>query len=108
MDYGDEWPNDTIAIITAKVWFVSDFNATIYSKITGKVVSKISPQQRAEAVVENNIDYLNEALGNSHIPIRVRTWGSIQDIGLTNSEIIGTPNKVFERLLLKISINHIF
>ena len=100
IDYGEEWPNETITIITAKVWYVSDFNATIPPwKIINNLGKKVTPQQRAEVVLENNIDYLNVALGNSQIPIRVRAWGSVQDIGLKNSEIIDTSDKVIQRLL---------
>ena len=98
LDYGEEWPNEKITLITAKVWYVSDFNASIPPwKIINKLGKKITPQQRAEVVLENNIDYLNVALGNSEIPIRVRAWGSVQDIGLKNSEIIGTSEKVLDR-----------
>ena len=91
-----EWPNDTIAVITAKVWYVSDFNASI-PRLANQVGKQISPQKRAETVLENNIDYLNVALGNSLIPIRFISWGSVQDIGLTDSQISGTSDAVFER-----------
>ena len=98
IDYGEEWPNEKIAIITAKVWYVSDFNASIPPwKIINNHGKKINPQQRAEVVLENNIDYLNVALANSQIPIRVRAWGSVQDIGLKNSDIIDTSDKVLDR-----------
>ena len=86
MDKYVEWSNDTIAVITAKVWYVSDFNASI-PRHANQVGKQISPQIRAETVLENHIDYLNIALGNSRIPIRFISWGSVQDIGLKDSQI---------------------
>ena len=99
LDYGEEWPNEKITIITAKVWYVSDFNGYIPQQIINKLGKKVTPQLRAEIILENNIDYLNIALGNSQIPIRVRAWGSVQDIGLKNSEMIGTSDEVIQRSL---------
>ena len=99
LDYGEKWPNEKITLITAKIWYVSDFNGYIPRKIIDKLGKKVTPQQRAEVILENNIDYLNVALGNSQIPIRVRAWGSVQDIGLKNSEIIGTSDEVIRRSL---------
>ena len=99
LDYVEEWSNEKITLITAKVWYVSDFNGYIPRKIIDKLGKKVTHQQRAEVVLESNIDYLNVALGNSRIPIRVRAWGSVQDIGLKNSEIIDTSDKVIHRLL---------
>merc|ERR1712198_178328 len=65
LDYGEKWPNEKITLITAKIWYVSDFNGYIPRKIIDKLGKKVTPQQRAEVILENNIDYLNVALGNS-------------------------------------------
>ena len=46
-----------------------------------------TPHNRAQAVVNSNLDYMNYALANSEIPIRYVQWGSVQDIGKTEAEI---------------------
>ena len=46
-----------------------------------------TPHNRAQAVVNVNIDYMNSALQKSQIPIRFVQWGSVQDIGKTEKEI---------------------
>ena len=46
-----------------------------------------TPHNRAQAVVDANLDYMNWALANSDIPIRYVQWGSVQDIGKTEGEI---------------------
>ena len=46
-----------------------------------------TPHNRAQAVVDRNLDYMNEALANSEIPIRYVQWGSVQDIGQTEAQI---------------------
>ena len=46
-----------------------------------------TPHNRAQAVVNANIDYLNWAFANSDIPIRYIQWGSLQDIGHTDAQI---------------------
>ena len=46
-----------------------------------------TPQNRAQAVVTRNLDYMNEALANSEIPMRYVQWGSVQDIGQTEAQI---------------------
>ena len=46
-----------------------------------------TPHNRAQAVVNANLDYMNYALANSDIPIRYVQWGSVQDIGKTEQEI---------------------
>ena len=46
-----------------------------------------TPHNRAQAVVTANLDYMNEALANSEIPIRYVQWGSVQDIGQTEEQI---------------------
>ena len=96
MEFEEGWPNETIAVITAKVWYVSDFNASLPSSVT-KHGHLINPQKRTETVLEENINYLNVALGNSRIPIRFRAWGSVQDIGLKDAQITGTTDEVFTR-----------
>ena len=47
---------------------------------------KDTPHNRAQAVVNANLDYMNEALANSDIPIRYVQWGTVQDIGKTEQE----------------------
>ena len=49
--------------------------------------SEDTPHNRAQAVVNANLDYMNWALANSEIPIRYVQWGSVQDIGKTEAEI---------------------
>ena len=46
-----------------------------------------TPHNRAQAVVNANLDYMNWALANSEIPIRYVQWGKVQDIGKTDKEI---------------------
>ena len=46
-----------------------------------------TPHNRAQAVVNKNLDYMNYALANSEIPIRYVQWGSVQDIGQTEAQI---------------------
>merc|ERR1711936_1293489 len=46
-----------------------------------------TPHNRAQAVVNVNLDYMNSALQKSQIPIRFIQWGSVQDIGKTEKEI---------------------
>ena len=46
-----------------------------------------TPKNRAQAVVTRNLDYMNEALANSEIPMRYVQWGSVQDIGQTEAQI---------------------
>ena len=88
-----DWPHKDIVTITAKVWFVSDFNGSNY--FTPSWNNK-TPFQRAQAVIKNNMNYLNVALGNSMIPIRFQVWGFVQDIGQTDEQISGTSEKVFK------------
>ena len=42
---------------------------------------------RAQAVVNANLDYMNYALASSEIPIRYIQWGSVQDIGKSEKDI---------------------
>ena len=51
-----------------------------------------TPYNRAQTVVNDNLDYMNWALSNSEIPIRYVQWGKIQDIGETG-KIIGSGYK---------------
>ena len=90
-----DWPipQKDIVTITAKVWFVSDFNGTNYFSPSW---NKKTPLQRAQAVIENNMNYLNVALGNSMIPIRFQVWGYVQDIGRTDEQISGTAENIFK------------
>ena len=92
---GRNWPlqHKDIVTITAKIWFVSDFNGSHYFN---RPWNEKTPFERAQAVVENNVNYLNVALGNSMIPIRFKVWGSVQDIKKTDEQISGTTQKVFE------------
>ena len=55
---------------------------------------------RAKATVDANLDYVNSALANSDLPIRLVVWGDIQDIGETDEEI-GQKDKavVFDRYI---------
>ena len=55
---------------------------------------------RVKATVDANLDYLNSALANSDLPIRLAVWGDIQDIGATDEEI-GQKEKavVFDRYI---------
>ena len=46
-----------------------------------------TPHNRAQAVVNANIDYMNWSLSNRDIPIRYIQWGSVQDIGQTEAQI---------------------
>jgi hypothetical protein len=46
-----------------------------------------TPHNRAQAVADVNLDYMNYALANSDIPIRYAQWGSVQDIGKTENDI---------------------
>ena len=91
----EDWPipHKDIVTITAKVWFVSDFNGTNYFS---RSWNKKTPLQRAQAVIVNNMNYLNMALGNSMIPIRFQVWGYVQDIGKTDEQISGTAENVFK------------
>ena len=95
---GKDWPihHEDIIIITAKVWFVSDFNGSVADWII-KSWDKDTPLKRAETVIENNINYLNVALGNSMIPIRFQIWGSVQDIGKTDEQISGTKAEIIQK-----------
>ena len=62
-----------------------------YVELIPKVVRNTwdedTPHNRAQAVVNANLDYMNEALANSGIPIRYVQWGTVQDIGKTEQEI---------------------
>ena len=80
------WPNDTIVTVTAKLWYVSDFNGSVPKHIRN-TWTEDTPLKRVQAVVKANLDYLNAALANSKIPIRYVAWGSFQDIGKTDAEI---------------------
>ena len=86
-------PHKDIVTITAKVWFVSDFNGTNYFSPSWNNKTAF---ERAQAVIENNMNYLNMALGNSMIPIRFQVWGYVQDIGKTDEQISGTAENVFK------------
>ena len=83
--------DDTIATITAKVWYVSDFSGQVPQNVID-TWDKDSPLNRATATVNANLDYLNFALANSDLPIRYVVWGDIQDIG-ESDEDIGRKNK---------------
>ena len=95
LEPGKNWPlqRKDIVTITAKVWFVSDFNGSNYYSHSWNAKT---PFERAQAVIRNNMNYLNVALGNSMIPIRFQVWGSVQDIGKTDEQISGTTEKVFK------------
>ena len=82
--------------MTAKVWYVSDFHGKVPKKITD-TWTEDTPLKRVQAVVKENLDYFNAALANSEIPIRYITWGSFQDIGKTDAEMVQTKssNDVF-------------
>ena len=107
--------------VTAKIWFVSDFNGKYSSRKLAKVdqnckdvseggdtrcdlsltyeYSEIipesvrdswdedTPKNRAQATVDKSLDYMNDALANSEIPMRYVQWGSVQDIGKTEAQI---------------------
>ena len=94
---GKDWPmpDEGIVTITAKVWFVSDFNGSVPDNVKHSW-NKDTALKRAQAVVENNMNYLNMALGNSMIPIRFQVWGSVQDIEKTDEQISGTTQKVLD------------
>merc|ERR1712136_234650 len=113
--------NDVTVTVTAKIWYVSDFdgkytktndqkidencvdnkaakeycerkiiNQTQYETIPEEIRNswdKDTPHNRAQAVVNRNLDYMNHALANSEIPIRYVQWGSVQDIGKTEAQI---------------------
>ena len=91
--------DDTIATITAKIWYVSDFNGSVPQNVID-TWSKDSAFNRANATINANLDYLNFALANSDLPIRYVVWGDIQDIGLTDAEI-GQKDKtlVFDKYI---------
>ena len=75
---------------------MSDFNGSVADWII-KSWDKDTPLKRAETVIENNINYLNVALGNSMIPIRFQIWGSVQDIGKTDEQISGTKAEIIQK-----------
>ena len=60
---------------------------TLIPEDVRKTWDEDTPHNRAQAVVNANLDYMNEALANSAIPIRYVQWGSVQDIGKTEKEI---------------------
>ena len=65
-------------------------NQTQYETIPEEIRNswdKDTPHNRAQAVVNSNLDYMNHALANSEIPIRYVQWGSVQDIGRTEAQI---------------------
>jgi hypothetical protein len=79
---------ETLFFLHCIDWYVSDFDG----KFTDNedIISSWSedtPDNRAQAVVKANLDYMNWALANSEIPIRYVQWGSVQDIGKTDAEI---------------------
>ena len=79
----------TIVTVTAKVWYVSDFTGGSFPQsVIDSFGEDDTPQKRAEAVVKNNLDYMNFALANSEIPMRYIVWGDVQDIGKTEAEMI--------------------
>ena len=83
--------DDTVAVITAKIWYVSDFDGKVPENVSDSW-DENTPAKRAEATVNANLEYLNFALANSKLPIRYVVWGDIQDIGMTDAEI-GQQNK---------------
>ena len=96
---GKNWPlqHKDIVTITAKVWYVSDFNGSDYgTNYFYPPWNEKTPFERAQAVVKNNMNYLNVALGNSMIPIRFQVWGDVQDIKKTDEQISGTTQKVLD------------
>ena len=74
--------------VTAKVWFVSDFTGGSFPDSVLATLDEDTPQNRATAVAQNNLDYMNFALANSEIPMRYLVWGDVQDIGKTEAEMI--------------------
>ena len=80
--------DDTIATITAKIWFVSDFDGQVPQSVID-TWDENTALNRATATVYSDLDYLNFALANSDLPIRYVVWGDIQDIGQTDAEIAG-------------------
>ena len=83
--------DDTIATVTAKIWYVSDFDGQVPQSVID-TWDENTALNRVTATVYSNLDYLNFALGNSDLPIRYVVWGDIQDIGRTDEEI-GRQNK---------------
>ena len=83
--------DDTVAVITAKIWYVSDFDGKVPENVSDSW-DENTPAKRAEATVNANLEYLNSALTNSKLPIKYVVWGEIQDIGMTDAEI-GQQNK---------------
>jgi len=57
------------SIVTAKFWFVSDYDGD------------------ATADADKYVNYVNEALENSQVPIKYRRWGSVQKLPKTNEEV---------------------
>ena len=93
-EFEEKWPNKTIVTITAKIWFVSDFNGSLPKRVSNSL--RATPSKRAKEVVKNNLHYLNVALAKSMIPIRYMVWGSIQDIGKKDADITGTSKEVLK------------
>ena len=60
---------------------------TIPADIRNSWADGDTPHNRAQAVVDANLDYMNWALARSEIPIRYVQWGKVQDIGKTDAEI---------------------
>ena len=98
-----ERSDDEIVTVTAKIWYVSDFDCYVPPAIKNSWgEGGDTPKNRAEAVVRDNLDYMNWALANSEIPMRFVQWGSVQDIGQTDAQIGSgggkrSPEEVFNR-----------
>ena len=76
---------------------MSDFDGQVPQNIVD-TWEEDTPLNRVKATVGANLDYVNSALANSDLPIRIAVWGDIQDIGATDEEI-GQKDKavVFDR-----------
>ena len=69
-------------------WNITGYE--LYETIPEEVINSWdddTPHNRAQAIVNANLDFMNFALANSDIPIRYIQWGSIQDIGQTEAQI---------------------
>ena len=79
---------------------MSDFDGQVPQNIVD-TWEEDTPLNRVKATVDANLDYVNSALANSDLPIRIAVWGDIQDIGATDEEI-GQKDKavVFDRYVI--------
>ena len=81
----------TIVTVTAKIWYVSSFTGGkwgVPQKVLDSYEGGDTTQNRAQAIAKDNIKYMNFALANSNVPMRYVQWGSVQDLGKTESDLI--------------------